>query len=292
MAILIDRNTYVVVQGITGKQGSFHTKLMLDYGTKILAGVTPGKKGHTVYNVPVFDSVEEAVKEYLQINTSIIFVPAPFAKDAVIEAIDNGIKLIVIISERIPMHDALQFINYANYKNTIIVGPNCPGVISPPYSKVGIMPAHLFKPGKIGIISRSGTLTYEIAYKISQEGLGISTAVGIGGDAIIGLDFIKVYEMFLKDEETEAVVIIGEIGGDLEERFAEYYSKLRNKKPVVAFVAGKTAPPGKRMGHAGAIISLGLGDAKSKIEKFLECDIPVADTYFQIPSLIKEKLKR
>jgi succinyl-CoA synthetase alpha subunit len=292
MAILIDNNTKVLVQGITGKQGSFHTKLMLEYGTKILAGVTPGKAGQYVHGVPVFNSVFDAIEKFPEINTSIVFVPASFAADAIFEAIEANIKLIVVITERIPMHDAAKFINYARLKGAIIIGPNCPGVISPPYSKVGIMPAHVFKEGRIGIISRSGTLTYEIAYKISKANLGVSTAVGIGGDAIIGTDFIEIYEMFLKDKDTDAVVLIGEIGGDLEERFATYYSSLRNKKPVVAFIAGKSAPEGKRMGHAGAIISMGMGGAKEKIEALNKVGIKVADKPDEIPKLLYEELKR
>jgi len=290
MAILINSETKVLVQGITGRQGSFHAKLMQEYGTKVLAGVTPGKGGQTVHGIPVYDTVEEALKEHPGINTSIVFVPAPFALDAVIEAIDSGIKLIVVITERIPMHDEMYFINYAKTKGTLIIGPNCPGIISPPYSKVGIMPAHLFKPGNIGIISRSGTLTYEVAYRLSKKGFGISTAIGIGGDAIIGTDFIEIYSMFLKDEDTKAVVIIGEIGGDLEERFAEYYAKLDKKKPVVAFIAGRSAPEGKRMGHAGAIVSMGMGSASSKINSFKKAGIPVADFLDDITTLLSEKL--
>ncbi len=291
MAILIDSGTKVLVQGITGRQGAFHTKLMLDYGTKILAGVTPGKKGQRVHNVPVFNYVEEAIQEYPEINTSIVFVPAKFASDAIIEAVDAGIKLIVVITERIPMHEELFFINYAKAKGVKIIGPNCPGIISPPYSKVGIMPAHLFSAGRVGIISRSGTLTYEIAYRISKRNLGISTAVGIGGDAVIGTDFIEIYSMFLEDKDTDAVVVIGEIGGDLEERFAEYYSKLSKKKPVVAFIAGRSAPEGKRMGHAGAIISMGRGGATEKIKSLKEAGIPVAEFPEDIPELLLKILK-
>ncbi len=290
MAILVNSDTKVLVQGITGRQGSFHTKLMLEYGTKILAGVTPGKGGQKIHNVPVFNDVEEAIKEYPEINTSIVFVPAQFAVDAVIEAIDAGIKLIVVITERIPIHEELFLINYAKAKSALITGPNCPGIISPPYSKVGIMPAHLFSPGRIGIMSRSGTLTYEIAYRISKRNLGISTAVGIGGDAVIGTDFIEMYSMFLEDDATDAVVLIGEIGGDMEERFAKYYSKLRKKKPVIAFIAGRSAPEGKRMGHAGAIISMGMGSAAEKIRSLKEAEIPVAEFPGDVPELLLEVL--
>ncbi|HLI45717.1 MAG TPA: succinate--CoA ligase subunit alpha [Geobacterales bacterium] len=290
MAILIDSNTKVLVQGITGKQGSFHTKLMKEYGTKILAGVTPGKGGQKIYDVPVYDTVFEAIKDYPDINTSIVFVPAPFAQDAVIEAVDAGLKLIVVITERVPMHDEMFFVNYARARNAKIIGPNCPGIISPPYSKVGIMPAHLFKQGHIGLISRSGTLTYEVAYRLARKGYGISTAVGIGGDAIIGTDFIEIYTMFLEDKATDAVVVIGEIGGDMEERFSEFYSKLNSKKPVVAFIAGRSAPEGKRMGHAGAIVSMGVGSAESKINSFKKANIPVADFLDDIPALLNKVL--
>jgi succinyl-CoA synthetase alpha subunit len=243
MAIIVDENTKILVQGITGREGTFHTKSMLEYGSKILAGVTPGKGGQTVYGVPVYDSVSDALKNHPDINTSIIFVPAPYAADAVYEAIDNGIKTIVIITERIPTHDTLKFVNYARLKNVTIIGPNCPGIISPGRTKVGIMPGHVFKKGIIGMVSRSGTLTYEIAHAITKSGLGQTTAVGIGGDPVTGLTFIDVLEMFRKDEETEAVVIIGEIGGDAEERAAEYIRLTKYEKPVVAYVAGRTAPP-------------------------------------------------
>lgn len=292
MGIIVNNTTKVLVQGITGKQGSFHTKQMLEYGTKILAGVTPGKGGEKVHGIPVFNSVAEAIEVYPEINSSIIFVPAPFVADAVYEAIDAGIKLLVIISEKVPVHDELKFVNYAKYKGCLIIGPNCPGIVTPPSTKLGIMPNNLFKPGNIGIISRSGTLTYEVAFRLLKSSLGISTAVGIGGDPIIGTDFIEIYDLFLKDDSTSAVVIIGEIGGDMEERLAEHYSKLNNKKPIVAFIAGKSAPEGKRMGHAGAIISMGVGSAKSKIEKFKQVGIPVADRPDEIPILIKSLLSK
>ncbi|MDW8063904.1 MAG: succinate--CoA ligase subunit alpha, partial [Candidatus Caldarchaeum sp.] len=257
MAILVDRDTYVVVQGVTGRQGAFHTRAMLKYGTKVLAGVTPGKGGQNVEGVPVYDSVAEAVENHPQINTSLVMVPAPHAGDAVLEALNSNIKLVVVITEHVPVHDAMKFINYAMLRNSHIIGPNCPGVITPEAAKVGIMPGHIFKRGKVGIVSRSGTLTYEIAYQITVNGLGQSTCVGIGGDPVVGLNFIDVLEMFRRDDETEAVVLIGEIGGDLEERAAEYIVRTRYPKPVVGYIAGRTAPPEKRMGHAGAIISLG-----------------------------------
>lgn len=292
MAILVDRNTRVLVQGITGREGSFHTKLMLEYGTKIVAGVTPGKGGLKVHGVPVYDSVEEAIARHPEINTSIIFVPAPYASDAVYEAIDAGIRLIVVITEHIPIHDTMKFVNYAKMKGSIIVGPNTPGVITPGQAKVGIMPGHMFTPGSIGIVSRSGTLTYEIAYELTKAGFGQSTCVGIGGDPITGLSFIDVAEMFREDDQTKALVIVGEIGGDLEERFADYVVREGYEKPIVAYIAGKTAPPGRRMGHAGAIISRGRGTAQSKIEALQSAGIPVAEKPSDIPRLLAKALKR
>jgi len=291
LTILVDKNTRVLVQGITGREGSFHTKMMLEYGTKVIAGVTPGKGGLRVHGVPVYDSVEEALAKHPEINTSIIFVPAPYASDAVYEAIDAGIKLIVVITEHIPVHDAMKFINYARMKGSIIIGPNTPGIISPGEAKVGIMPAHMFTKGPIGVISRSGTLTYEIAYALTKAGFGQSTCVGIGGDPIVGLDFIEVAEMFRSDSETKAIVLIGEIGGNLEEVFADYVLKKGYDKPIVAFIAGKTAPPGKRMGHAGAIISMGTGTAQSKIEALTSAGIPVAEKPSDIPKLLARVMK-
>lgn len=278
MAILVDEGTRVLVQGVTGRQGAFHTRAMLKYGTKVLAGVTPGKGGQRVEGVPVYDSVAEAVENHPEINTSLVMVPAPYAGDAVLEALDSGLKLVVVITEHVPVHDAMKFITYAHLRNSHIVGPNCPGVITPEAAKVGIMPGHIFKRGKVGIVSRSGTLTYEIAYQITVNGLGQSTCVGIGGDPVVGLNFIDVLEMFRRDDETEAVVLIGEIGGDLEERAADYIVKTRYPKPVVGYIAGRTAPPEKRMGHAGAIISLGAGDPVTKIKALTEAGVPVAST--------------
>ncbi|MEB3816437.1 MAG: succinate--CoA ligase subunit alpha, partial [Desulfurococcales archaeon] len=253
MTVLVDEKTYVIVQGITGREGSFHTKLMLDYGTKIVAGVTPGKGGTTVHGVPVYDTMEEAVAEHPEANASIVFVPARFAADAVYEAIDAGMKVVVVITEHIPVHETLAFVNYARKKGTVIIGPNCPGIISPGKTKIGIMPGHVFTPGPIGIVSRSGTLTYEIAYALTKAGMGQTTAIGIGGDPVVGLTFTEAMELFEKDPETKALVLIGEIGGDMEERAAAMIKEGRFTKPVVAFIAGRTAPPGKRMGHAGAI---------------------------------------
>ena len=285
MAILVNNKTKAIVQGITGTQGSFHTKLMLEYGTKIVAGVTPGKGGQEVHGVPVYDTVKEALSEH-DANASIIFVPAPFAKDAVLEGINAGLELIVVITEHIPIKDTIQMVEVAKRNNVNIVGPNTPGVITPGECKLGIMPGHIFKRGPIGIISRSGTLTYEIASNLTKAGLGQSTCLGIGGDPIIGINFVEALEMFANDHETKAVVLIGEIGGDAEERAAEYIRKEFNK-PVAAFIAGKTAPPGKRMGHAGAIISGRTGTAQSKVKALRDAGVHVVDR----PREISEKLK-
>ncbi|MDT7867692.1 MAG: succinate--CoA ligase subunit alpha [Acidianus sp.] len=292
MGILVDENTRVIVQGITGKEGSFHTKLMLQYGTKVVAGVTPGKGGSTVEGVPVYDTMAEAVKEHPEANTSIIFVPAKFASDAVYEAVDSGMKVIVVITEHIPVHDAMAFVNYAKEKGSVIIGPNCPGIITPGKTKVGIMPGHVFMPGPVGVMSRSGTLTYEISYFLTKAGLGQSTVIGVGGDPVTGLTFPEVIEMFERDPQTKAVVMIGEIGGDAEERVARMVKEGRIKKPVVAFVAGRTAPEGKRMGHAGAIIMLGTGAYKDKVAALEDAGIRVARTPYEVPKLVKEALER
>ena len=284
MAILVDKETRLLVQGITGHQGRFHTERMLGYGTNIVAGVTPGKGGQELFGIKIFDTVKEAV-DATKATASIIFVPAPFAGDAVYEAIECNLNPIVVITEHIPIHDALKFVNLAKSRNISIVGPNTPGVISPNKALVGIMPPHIFKEGKIGIISRSGTLTYEIADALTKKGFGQSTSIGIGGDPITGLNFIDVLEMFKKDNQTKAVVLIGEIGGDAEEKAAEYI-KDNFDKPVVAYIAGRTAPPGKRMGHAGAIITGKFGSAKSKIEAFKKAGIQVADYPDQIADII------
>ncbi len=286
--VLIDRNTCVLVQGITGREGSFHTKLMLEYGTRILAGVTPGKGGAEVHGVPVYDTVREALDNHPCIEASIVFVPARFALDAVIEAIDNGLRLVVVITEGIPLHDELLMINYAKTRGAVVIGPNTPGIMVPGEAKLGIMPAHVFQPGRIGLVSRSGTLTYEVAREMGKHGYGVSTVIGLGGDPVTGLNFIEAYRLFQDDPGTDAVVIIGEIGGDAEERFAKYYEELKVKKPVVAYVAGRTAPPGKRMGHAGAIISMGMGDYASKKKALMSAGIPVAETPSQIPILLEK----
>jgi len=292
MGILVNSNTRVLVQGVTGREGSFHTKLMLDYGTKIVAGTSPGKRGNYVHGVPVYNTVREVIAEQGSPDASIVFVPAKFAADAVYEAIDGNIKLIVVITEGIPLHDELKFVNYARKRGVIIVGPNTPGVMTVEECKLGIMPAHVFRKGRVGLVSRSRTLTYEVARELSKRGYGVSTVIGLGGDPVTGLDFIEVAELFFKDKETDAIVLIGEIGGDAEERFAEYYSGASSKKPVVAYVAGKTAPPGKKMGHAGAIISMGMGDYESKKKSLEKARIPLAETPSQIPLLLDELLKK
>ncbi len=289
MAILVGKDTRLIVQGITGRDGSFHTRLMKEYGTNVVAGVTPGKGGMEVEGVPVFDTVKEAV-EKTDANTSIIFVPARFAADAIMEAADAGIKLIVAITEGIPIHDMVKVRAYLDQKGVRLIGPNCPGLITPGEAKVGIMPGHIFKRGKIGVVSRSGTLTYEIVSHLTANGFGQSTAIGIGGDPIIGTKFIDVLRMFKDDPETEAVVLIGEIGGTDEQDAAEYIGKEFNK-PVVAFIAGRTAPKEKRMGHAGAIIAGGEGTAEEKIKAFERVGVRVADLPEQVPQILKEILK-
>lgn len=277
-----------MVQGITGREGRFHTALMLNYGTRIVAGVTPGKGGQHVDSVPVYDTVFEAVNNQ-EANTSILFVPAAFARGAILEAIDAGIKTFVVITEGIPQKDAIEFITKARKQgDIIIVGPNTPGVINPGIkAKVGIMPAHVFRPGNIGIVSRSGTLTYEIAQRISEAGMGQTTCVGLGGDTIIGLDFVKLLEMFRDDEETRRVVLIGEIGGNAEELAAQYITETNYPKPVVAYIAGRLAPAGKRMGHAGAIITGNVGTAKSKIDAFAAAGVLIAEKPSDIAELLR-----
>jgi len=290
MGIIVGKETKAIVQGITGTQGSFHTKLMLDYGTKIVAGVTPGKGGQQVHGVPVYDTVKEALENH-EANASIIFVPARFAADAALEAIENDLKTVVIITEHIPIKDSIYIMARAKEKGTTIIGPNTPGIITPNECKLGIMPAHIFKLGTIGIASRSGTLTYEIAAGLTKAGLGQSTCLGLGGDPVVGLNFIDILEMFKKDEKTEAVVLIGEIGGNLEELAAKYIKETNYPKPVVAFIAGKTAPPGKRMGHAGAIIMGRAGTAQSKIEAFRKAGVAVAEKPSEVAKMLLEKLK-
>lgn len=290
MAVLVNEETRVLVQGITGRQGSFHTKLMLDYGTKILAGVVPGKGGGKVHGVPVYDTVSEALEAHPEINTSIVFVPAKYAFNAVLESIENGIPLIVVITENIPELHSLKMIVYANYKGVKIIGPNTPGIISPGKSKVGIMPGRYFKGGRIGIAARSGTLMYEVAWNIAIAGFGVSTAIGVGGDPIVGLNLPEAAVILDKDEETDAIVIVGEIGTSDEEKIAELKREGRIKKPVVAYVAGRSAPKGKKMGHAGAIVYGEAGSYESKIRALKNAEIPVAETPWDIGKILKRTL--
>ena len=287
MSIILNKDTKVIVQGITGNQGRFHAASMMSYGTKVVAGVTPGKGGQDVDGVPVYNTVAEAVNGH-GANTTIMFVPARFARDPVLEAIDAGVKTLAVITEGIAQKDAIEFVNKAKDKgDVVIIGPNCPGVISPSLNiKVGIMPGHIFKPGVVGVASRSGTLTYEIAWHISNAGLGQSTCIGLGGDAIVGLDFIALLEMFKNDEETKSVVLIGEIGGNAEELAAQYITETNYPKPVAVYIAGRFAPPGKRMGHAGAIIMGNAGTAESKINAFTAAGVPVADRPSDIAKLL------
>ena len=288
MSILVDENTRVVVQGITGGEGTFHTERMLEYGTKVVAGVTPGKGGQTHLDVPVFNTVADAVAEE-GANAAAIFVPPLFAADAVMEAADASVDLVVCITEGIPTFDMIKVKRLLKEKDCHMIGPNTPGIISPGKCKIGIMPGHIHTPGSIGIISRSGTLTYEAVQQVSLQGYGQSTAIGIGGDPIVGLKFIELLQMFKEDEDTEAVVLIGEIGGTAEEEAAEYI-KQEFPKPVASFIAGQTAPPGRRMGHAGAIIAGGKGTAKEKMEALEAAGVFVAKSPADMGAKIKEAL--
>jgi succinyl-CoA synthetase alpha subunit len=287
MSILVDKTTRLVVQGITGREGEFHTRRMIEYGTNVVAGVTPGKGGGWVNGVPVFDTIKEAVAA-TGANTSIIFVPARFTPDAIYEAADGGISLIVCITEGIPIFDMLKVRSYLAQKGVRLIGPNCPGVITPGECKVGIMPAYIHTLGPVGVISRSGTLTYEIVNELTHRGLGQSTCVGVGGDPIIGSDFVDILTLFEEDPMTEQVVLIGEIGGSDEERAADFIA-THVTKPVTAFVAGRTAPPGKRMGHAGAIISGGTGTAVEKMEALEAVGIEVARHPAEIAELVARR---
>lgn len=288
MCILVNGNTKVIVQGITGRVGSIQTRLMLEYGTKIVAGVTPGKGGITVHGVPVYDTVEEAVAE-TGADASILFVPALFAKDAVIEAIDAGIQLIVAIPEHIPVHDTMQMVEYAKHKGTKIIGPTTPGIICPGKTKIGIMPTNVFSEGNVGIVSRSGTLLYETAGNLSLAGIGQSSCLGIGADLVVGINMKEVLKLFEEDEHTELIVIVGEIGGTQEEEAANFIKKM--KKPVIAYIAGRSAPPGQRMGHAGAIILGERGTAESKINTLKEAGAEVAYRPSDIASIAKKYVK-
>jgi len=290
MSIFVDGKTKIVVQGITGRDGSFHAKQMKEYGSKVVAGVTPGKGGQNLDGIPIFNTVEDAVRA-TGANTSVIYVPVAFAIDAIYEAADAGAKLIVCITEGVPANDMLNVYNYLKDKDCRLIGPNCPGIISPGKTKVGIMPGHISKPGKVGVVSRSGTLTYEVVYNLTLAGLGQSTCIGIGGDQIIGTNFIDCLEAFQADPATEAIVMIGEIGGSDEEEAAAYIKK-NVTKPVVSFIAGQTAPPGKRMGHAGAIISGGTGTAADKVKALNAAGIPVAETPAQVATVMAELIAK
>ena len=289
MAVLIDKNTRVLVQGITGREGEFHTRQMLEYGTQVVAGVTPGKGGQEVLGVPVFDTVKQAVAA-TGADASVIFVPAPFAADAVLEAADAGVRLIVCITEGIPVQDMVKTVALVRQKEVRLIGPNCPGMMTAGQCKIGIMPGNIFTPGPVGLISRSGTLTYEIVDLLTKAGLGQSTCIGIGGDPVLGSTFVDLLPLFEADAETQAIVLVGEIGGSDEEVAAEYIRAMR--KPVVGFISGRTAPPGKRMGHAGAIISGRTGTPQAKVDALRAAGVPVADALYEIPELVKQALGR
>jgi succinyl-CoA synthetase alpha subunit len=286
MTVLVDSDTRVVVQGITGHQGTVHTRQMKLFGTQVVAGVTPGKAGSEVEGVPVFDTVREAVAR-TKANASCIFVPAPFAKDALLEAVDAGVLLSVIVTEHIPFHDMLVMYHYARSRGGRIIGPNCPGIAAPGRAKVGIIPNVVFRPGRVGVISRSGTLTYEIVNGIKERGLGQSACIGLGGDPVVGTSFVDALPLFQADPETDVIVLVGEIGGSAEEDAAEYI-RHHVTKPVVAYIAGRSAPPGKRMGHAGAIISRGKGTAETKLEALSAAGARVARFPYEIPDLVAE----
>jgi len=290
VAILVDENTRLVVQGITGREGGFHTGRMLESGTQVVAGVTPNKGGQEFEGVPVFDTVEKAVEE-TGANASVIFVPAAFSADAIFEALDAGIETVCCITEGVPVHDMMKVANYLPLKGATLIGPNCPGMLSPGKANVSIMPRDIFLPGNVGIVSRSGTLTYQVVNELTQRGIGQSTAVGIGGDPIIGSDFIGILEMFEADPETECVVMIGEIGGNAEQRAAEF-AQENMQTPVVAYIAGFTAPEGKTMGHAGAIVSGGESTAEAKSEALRRAGIRAAENPSEVGALVAEALGR
>jgi succinyl-CoA synthetase alpha subunit len=288
MAILVGSKTKAIVWGITGSQGTFHTQVMLEYGTRIVAGVTPGRGGQEVHGVPVFDTAQEAIGK-AKANASIIFVPAPHAKDATLEAMAANLNPVIVITEGIPVKDEIQIMEIAKEKGTTIIGPNTPGIITPEQCKLGIMPSHIFKPGRIGLVSRSGTLTYEIAASLTNSDLGQTTCLGVGGDPIVGLSFVEVLKMFRKDPATKAVAMIGEIGGNAEEMAAEYIKETKYPKPVVAYIAGRAAPPGKRMGHAGAIITGKAGTAETKIESLRAAGVKIALKPSEVSKLLKRR---
>ncbi len=290
MSILVDKNTRVICQGITGKAGQFHTKHCLEYGTKVVGGVTPGKGGSTVEDVPVFDTVAEAV-EKTGAEATMIFVPAAFTADAILEAADAAVRVVVAITEGVPVLDMVRAYDVIRRSGSTLIGPNCPGVITPEQCKIGIMPGYIHRPGPVGVISRSGTLTYEAVWQLSSLGLGQSTCVGLGGDPIVGTSFIDLLKLFQDDPRTEAVLLIGEIGGTAEEQAAEYI-RQNFRKPVAAFIAGRTAPPGKRMGHAGAIISGGKGTASEKIAALEAAGIEVAESPADMGAAVKRAMRR
>lgn len=283
MAIIVDEKTKVLVQGITGNQGSFHTKQMLEYGTRVVAGVSPGKGGESVHGVPVYETVQAAVDSH-GANASVLFVPAPYAKDAAFEAIDAGLETVVIVTEHIPVHDAMAIMAFAAERGTTVIGPNTYGICSPSKTKLGIPPNAIFQPGVVGVVARSGTLSYEIVNAISEKGLGETTVVGMGGDRVAGLTFIDVLKRFERDETTQAVVLVGEIGGTAEEEAAEFIKTM--SKPVVAYIAGRSAPPGKRMGHAGAIIERGRGTFDSKVRALEAAGARVAEVPWEVADLV------
>lgn len=290
MSILVSDKSLVLVQGLTGKEGLFHAQKMLEYGTKIVAGCTPGKGGQTVLGIPIFDTVAEAVSK-TGADVSVLFVPAMLAADAICEASSAGIKLVICIAEHVPVLDMVRVKNYLSLKGTKLIGPNCPGIISPGQCKIGIMPGYIHKQGNIGLVSRSGTLTYEAVYQLTQNGLGQSTCIGIGGDPITGLYFKEILQLFAEDDQTEAVCLIGEIGGDGEEIAAQYISESSYAKPVFGFIAGLTAPPGKRMGHAGAIISGNKGRGEDKIAALEAAGVTIIHELGQVGATVKQVLK-
>ena len=291
MGILVNKDTKVIVQGITGKQAMFHTRQMLDYGTKIVGGVTPGKAGQEVEGVPVFNTVQEAV-EATGATASVIYVPARFAADSIMEGVDAGLDLVVCITEHIPVEHMVKVRRYMEGKKTRLIGPNCPGILTTDEAKLGIIPGNIQKKGHVGLVSRSGTLTYEAAFQLMNAGIGVTTAVGIGGDPVKGTDFIDALALFKEDTETKAVLMIGEIGGNAEEEAAKWIKANMPEKPVTAFISGRQAPPGKRMGHAGAIISGGKGTAADKIKALNEVGIEVADTVAHIGDTVVKTLKK